>query len=101
MYKTVEYEGVKFLDYTKYDIDPMDMMTSEPLQYIVKAQDIGRLDLISKKMYGRFDYYKYILIYNNILDPFNGLTIGQNIRIPLLTDIANYETYVSGFKKWQ
>lgn len=52
--------------------------------YAVEGEDVGRLDLISYKVYGYEYYFWVIAAFNNVLDPFSGISVGQTIKIPEL-----------------
>jgi len=52
--------------------------------YEVSSEDEGRLDLISYKVYGSEDYFWIIAHANNILDPFNGFSAGNRLKVPNL-----------------
>lgn len=58
---------------------------SIPYQYYeVESEDVGRLDLVSYKVYGYEYYFWVIAAFNNIMDPFNGFSVGQTLKIPNL-----------------
>ena len=96
-----DLNGFRFQDFLQYRIDPNNYFTSEPTQYIVTSQDIGRIDEISLKVYGIREYYRYIMLYNYFTDPFNDLEIGMNIRIPNINDVKAFEDALSQSNKWK
>ena len=54
--------------------------------YAVEAEDAGRLDSIAFKVYGYEAYFWIIAAFNNITDPFNGISVGQTLKIPNLNE---------------
>jgi hypothetical protein len=52
--------------------------------YTVVPEDVGRLDLISYKVYNDERYFWVIAQANIILDPFNGFSAGNILKIPVL-----------------
>ena len=52
---------------------------------IVPAGYEGRPDLISYQAYGIVDYWWVICAANNIIDPFEQLIAGKQLRIPIIT----------------
>lgn len=60
--------------------------------YEIEGEDIGRLDLISYKVYGSEEHFWVIASFNAILDPFSGFFVGQTIKVP---DLHAY------LKEWQ
>lgn len=56
----------------------------EPIAvHTVNHDEIGRIDIISRRYYGGDSYSEYILKYNNISNPFE-ITTGDTLRIPPL-----------------
>lgn len=50
-------------------------------EHVVTVDEIGRIDLISRKYYGSHDMSEIILKYNNISNPFS-ITTGDVLLIP-------------------
>ena len=51
---------------------------------VVPAGCEGRADLLSYRIYGTSDYWWVICVANNIIDPFEQLKAGRQIRVPLV-----------------
>lgn len=100
IFTTVSNNGYTFQNFTEYKVDPNTYFTSDPTQYIITQNDIGRLDEVALKLYGNREYYRYIMLYNYLEDPFNDLTVGLNIRIPNIEDIKAYESDINQYNKW-
>lgn len=100
LFDIVDYNGYKFQDFTSYSVNPNDYFLTEPSQYIVTSDDIGKIEQIAFKVYGIREYYRYIMLYNYLEDPFNDLQIGMNIRIPAIDDIRAYEKTQQFYNKW-
>ena len=62
------------IDLNQYDSD---------IAYVIPGYE-HRPDLISDIFYSTPEYWWLILLYNNIDDPFEGLNIGDQIKIPKL-----------------
>ena len=52
---------------------------------LVQSDEEGRLDLISFRVYGSEEYFWVIAHFNNIIDVFNGFSVGNTIMIPVLS----------------
>lgn len=64
--------------------------------YRVAVEDVGRLDLISYKVYNSEQYFWVISQANNILDPFNGFSAGNQLKIPNLRQyLERWKTFSS------
>ena len=62
-----------------------NQLISEPARVLtVPAGFEGRPDLISYEVYGIVDYWWVICAANNIIDPFEQLLAGKQIRIPII-----------------
>jgi len=61
------------------------LINSSARVLIVPAGYEGRPDLISHQVYGIVDYWWVICAANNIIDPFEQLIAGKQIRIPIIT----------------
>ena len=48
----------------------------------VESSHIGALDLLAHEVYGDSSLWFVIASYNNILDPFYGVSAGDTLRIP-------------------
>lgn len=53
--------------------------------YKINTDEVGRLDLVSYKVYGSEQYFWVIAHFNNLLDPVIGFSIGDKLRIPNLS----------------
>jgi hypothetical protein len=51
---------------------------------LVPAGMEGRPDLLSYRLYGTVDYWWVLLVANNIVDPFEQLVAGKQIRVPII-----------------
>ena len=51
---------------------------------VIPAGFVGRPDLISNSVYGTPDYWWVICAANRIVDPFEQLTAGKQIKIPMI-----------------
>ena len=68
-----------------FDKSPEDLETSfsHDIAYVIPGYE-HRPDLISNVFYRTPEYWWLILLYNNIDDPFEGLNVGDQIKIPNL-----------------
>ena len=57
--------------------------SSFDIAYVITGYE-HRPDLISNIFYKTPEYWWLILLYNNIDDPFEGLNVGDQIKIPIL-----------------
>lgn len=51
---------------------------------IIPAGMDGRPDLISQHLYGTVSYWWILCVANTIIDPFEQLTAGKQIRVPII-----------------
>lgn len=51
--------------------------------HTVTAGEANRPDIISYTYYDSVQYWPYLLLYNNIKDPFFGIQAGDIIRVPV------------------
>ena len=51
---------------------------------IVPAGMDGRPDLLAYKLYGSSNYWWVLCVANSIIDPFEQLTAGKQIRVPII-----------------
>ncbi len=72
--------------YTQWNLLNIDL--SDAIQYTVRAQDLGRLDVLSAKVTGLPDYWWAIAKVNNIKNQFTDMSVGQIIILPSLTSIV-------------
>jgi len=70
---------------TGFDISEIDLeaLYNFEIAYVIPGYE-HRPDLISDIFYDTPEYWWLILFYNNIDDPFEGLNIGDQIKIPKL-----------------
>lgn len=90
-------DRTKFYNITTVDsVNELDFMNSSinkfvyryPFQYHrVTDADVKRVDLISYQYYETVDYWWLLLRVNGIRDPYNGLEVGDVLRIPSLLDL--------------
>jgi hypothetical protein len=71
---------------------PPDIAGLEYNTRLVEPDEAGRLDLISFRVYGTEQYFWVLAHFNNILDIFNGFSVGDTIMVPILN------TYL---ERWQ
>lgn len=99
-FEIVTQGGKVFQNFTSYTLDPNEYFVTESDQYIITQNDIGRLDEVAFVKYGKREYYRYIMLYNYLEDPFNDLKVGMNIRLPSIEDINAYESAQKTYNKW-
>jgi hypothetical protein len=90
LYKIMTVDGVDELDYLSNTLSNF-RMTYPTSVYTVVESDLGRPDLISYSVYGSVGYWWLILLVNDVIDPFNGLTVGQELIIPSLLDVYEFQ----------
>jgi len=88
----VRYDEAKFME---YDTDVYDSLTSYFLdvlrklpvhgEYVVVDEE-GRPDLLSHRIYGSTQYWWILLVYNNLVSPFD-VQSGMTIRYPSIDDL--------------
>ena len=68
-----------------FDMSQFDLENSYSFEtaYVIPGYE-HRPDLISDIFYGTSEYWWLILLYNNIDDPFEGLNVGDQIKVPIL-----------------
>ena len=64
-------------------LEELQSKYSYDVAYVIAGYE-HRPDLISDVFYYTPDYWWLILLYNNIDDPFEGLNVGDQIKIPKL-----------------
>jgi len=74
--------AVGSLGFDSVTIDSADSSNSD-IAYVIPGYE-HRPDLISDIFYNTPEYWWLILLYNNIDDPFEGLNVGDQIKIPKL-----------------
>lgn len=81
--KTYWYKaGIVCDEYDKYfEVPFYKVKTEDSSNYIVKASEEGRLDLISYKIYGTVDYWWVIAIANDIYFPLD-VKAGDVLLLP-------------------
>lgn len=99
-FEIINQGGRIFQNFTQYTLNPNDYFVTESDQYIITENDIGRLDEVAFVKYGNRNYYRYIMLYNYLEDPFNDLKVGMNIRLPSIEDIKSYESAQRTYNKW-
>jgi hypothetical protein len=57
--------------------------------YVVEARFEGRLDLIAATFLDEPRYWWVIAMHNNILDPYNEIRVGVELRIPTLERVKS------------
>jgi len=60
--------------------------------YRVTEFDIGRPDLLSRKLYGTQDYWWYLMKFNEVDDVWNDLYSGMLLKVPSIEDINLFIT---------
>lgn len=66
------------------DIEP----SATDLQTQVKPGEEGRLDLVARRVYGNEQLWWVIAFINDIIDPFNEVTVGRKLRFPPFDIVA-------------
>ena len=86
--KAPVYNSSGTIFYSTVDIKkfPDDMVGTN---YVVLAEEEGRLDLVSLKFYGTTALWWLIAYANNIIDPFIEVVAGSVIIIPDKTEESN------------
>lgn len=84
----VMVNGNTELDFIKGSIPDMDLRTVD--FFTVTASTEDRLDLISFKYYGSYDFGWLIAEHNDLLDPVSEVKIGLVLKIPSMTDYYQY-----------
>lgn len=65
--------------------------TVRPVSYYrVAEEDLMRPDLISHKAYGDVSFWWVICVVNNIQNPLLDLSVGQQLQIPDVVDIYDF-----------
>lgn len=62
------------------------------MEHIVTNDEISRPDLISFRNYRDTDLWSFILMFNRIADPMNGLYIGQVLKLPNYDRLTSWLT---------
>lgn len=88
-YETALVDGVSELDYLKSNLNKFNPKYGV-VSYRVTESDLMRPDLISYRMYQTVEYWWLILLYNQVLDPFAELKVGDLLYIPNILDIYEY-----------
>lgn len=91
-YKTVLVDGNKEFDYLSTPLPDLTYK-KEDVSYIVTQSTVGRLDLISMRFYKTPDLWWLIAHVNNIIDPFDDMFVGQELRIP--SHIDYYQFFIN------
>ena len=89
------------------ELDPLSvvfnrsLLSSSPIVYKVSVEEAYRPDLIASKFYGDQSYWWAVMVFNDIIDPFENLVEGVILYLPVIDDIiklvANYKL-VNGLK---
>ena len=88
-YETTSVNGITELDYLKSNLHKFQPKYPV-VSYRIKETDLMRPDLISYQMYQTVEYWWLILMYNQVLDPFSELKVGDLLYIPNMLDIYEY-----------
>lgn len=62
--------------------------------YKIVDGDLKRPDIISLRNYGRINYWWIIMKVNGIMDVYNDLYVGMNLKIPTEVDIQNLVSFL-------
>lgn len=93
------YDASKFIEFTN---DGFDILSSyfvnkikdlEVGGFYITSGDVNRLDLVSYKLYKDTQYWWILLIFNDLIDPFNDVKDGMLLRYPKLSALE--ELYIS------
>lgn len=77
----------------EYDLSSFhtgDFDFGDEMLVMVRAEEVGRPDLISNKIYGTQTYWWFILWYNGIMDVWNDLHLGLVLRVPTLDKVREF-----------
>ena len=91
LYHKATVDGNTELDYIRTPLPNMSLSLRE--KFRVTSQYVGRIDLISYKMFNTFNLGWLILEYNDILDPYDEIVVGTVLNIP------NIDEYYSFFNQ--
>ena len=97
-FQTVTVRGNQEYDFLQNSLS--NFSTTYPVTYYqLKAEDIGRPDLISWKVYNTVDYWWGLCYTNQIQNIFVDMTVGDLWQIPNLLDWYNfYKTFAVNTK---
>lgn len=56
----------------------------------IMLDEVSRADLIAYRAYRDTDYWCFILIFNHIADPIDGLAAGASINIPIIQPLQSW-----------
>ena len=90
IYKKVEVNGNKELDYLEGGLSFMEIDSFDVDIFTVPSYLARRPDLISYAEYGDPDYGWLIMEYNDIFDPWDELYPGRTLKIPSLKQYYNF-----------
>lgn len=88
LFSRVEVDGNTELDYLSSGFVYLEIDKYETFK--VPSYMAGRPDIISYVHYGEPNYGWLILEYNDILDPWDEILSGTNLRIPSIKDYYNF-----------
>ena len=99
----------RFISYKKVAIDSITVeldslsvyfskqsLIREPAVHRITVAEEGRPDIIAAKYYGNWSYWWVVMVFNDIMDPFEELLAGSVITLPVEEDII---LLVNKFKK--
>ena len=92
-FQTVTVRGNQEYDFLQNSLS--NFTTVYPVSYYqLTAEDIGRMDLISFKVYQTVDYWWLLAYVNDVENIFTDMTVGDLYQIPNLLDIYQFfKTY--------
>ena len=66
--------------------------------YLLEECFIGYPELLSFKLYNNMDYWDFLLMYNGIMDWYDGMSVGMALNIPTLQSMENMKTAMTQTK---
>jgi len=90
-YTKTQINNIKEIDYLSLSSFIKDKTNLKISKYTIQQKDLGRLDLVSYKIYGSVDYWWLLADYNNIIDIEAELYVGMILDAPDLLSL--YNTY--------
>lgn len=82
----VEDSGILFR--TTYDPKPIPIKDTDSY-FQVRADEVGRLDLVAVRAYKNSKLYWVIALANEIINPIEEIVVGMVLRIPKYTESLN------------
>jgi hypothetical protein len=90
LFKKELVNGNLEVDYLSNKVINFDTFPTQERVFIVRSDVLGRIDLISYEVYRTVDLWWLIALRNDIIDPVDGLYLGQKLYIPSLLDYYDF-----------